>query len=136
MIIRGFNYGDIKKIALQKEQKEEFVYGKAFPFNFTAEHNGEIMAVFAYQEIEPRKYMLGAFISRNAGKCMIALVRGLKKKIEKEAKQNNALVLYFSVLSGFKQAERLAVLLGFSFKEELPDYFNGKDYELYERKMR
>lgn len=134
MQIRRYKDGDIKKIHLQDEQKHE-ITGVKYPeeTSFTIEDNGEILGCFAFLQISEKRGVVCSFISRNAGRAMLKMVKQLRKLLNEGMKRTGMERIEMSVLDSFKHGERFAQMLGFECEGVMRKYYKGRDYKLFAR---
>ena len=136
-MIRKYISGDVFKIKVQKEQEDE-VYQAHLGFEkieaFTLLDNDEILAVFGFRIIDNNDAECFALISSDIGRKLGEMIRFLVKKIPFLMHERGVLRSFMTVKSNFNQAHRMAILLGFKAVEKLPSFFNGNDYEIYERR--
>lgn len=128
-MIRRFKEGDLEKINRQDEQLLEG-YGEQFnhPDTVVFEDNGKILAI-----IRPIFYdegcMLCALIARDCGYKSIRLTREAKGLI-------NILLcdcefIEISTQVGWRNAERLARILGFEPDRLEKNFYNGIDFNIW-----
>ena len=134
MQIRRYRDGDIEKIDLQDEQKHE-VAGVKYPkdTSFTVEDNGEVLGCFAFLQVSEKRGVACAFISRNAGRVMLQMIRKIRKLLDKGMEKTGMERIEISVLEGFEHGERFAKMLGFELEGVMRKYFKGKNYKLFAR---
>lgn len=134
MQIRRYKDGDIQKIDLQDEQKHE-ITGVKYPeeTSFTIEDNGEILGCFAFLQISEKRGVVCSFISRNAGRAMLKMVKQLRKLLNEGMKRTGMERIEMSVLDSFKHGERFAQMLGFECEGVMRKYYKGRDYKLFAR---
>lgn len=134
MQIRRYKDGDIEKIDLQDEQKHE-ITGVKYPeeTSFTIEDNGEILGCFAFLQISEKRGVVCSFISRNAGRAMLKMVKQLRKLLNEGMKRTGMERIEMSVLDSFKHGERFAQMLGFECEGVMRKYYKGRDYKLFAR---
>ena len=134
MQIRRYKDGDIEKINLQDEQKHE-ITGVKYPeeTSFTIEDNGEILGCFAFLQISEKRGVVCSFISRNAGRAMLKMVKQLRKLLNEGMKRTGMERIEMSVLDSFKHGERFAQMLGFECEGVMRKYYKGRDYKLFAR---
>ncbi len=135
-MIRQYEVGDALKICVQQAQRDEAVVGAKL-FDDVGAYSlvnscGEILAVFGYEADEGEIYCY-ALISEYVGRKLLEAVRFLHTEIPLKAKQMGRKRVLMTVRKGFSQAERFACLLGFKKGEVLPLFFNGNDYQVFER---
>lgn len=134
MKLRRYEEGDIAKIDLQDIQKHE-VGGVKYPpeTSFTLEHEGEVLGCFAFLQVCEKRGVLCSFISKDAGKIMLKMVRQFRKIIEDGMNKTGLERLEMSVLASFDHGERFAKLLGFECEGVMRKYYKGRDYKLFAR---
>ena len=137
MMIRKYISGDVFKIRVQEEQKEE-IYQAYVGFEsieaFTLFDDENVFAVFGFRLNYDNEAECFALISSDIGRRLCEMVRFLLKEIPFLMKERGVFRAFMTVKSSFYQARRMAVLLGFKAVEKLPSFFNGNDYEIYERR--
>lgn len=134
MQIRRYRDGDIKKIDLQDEQKHE-IEGVKYPeeTSFTLEDNGEVLGCFAFLQVCEKRGVVCSFISRNAGRAMLKMVKQFRKLLDDGMDKTGMERIEISVMSGFEHGERFAQMLGFECEGVMRKYYKGKDYKLFAR---
>lgn len=134
MQIRRYKDGDIQKIDLQDEQKHETV-GAKYPeeTSFTLEDNGEVLGCFAFLQLHEKRGVVCSFISRNAGRAMLKMVKQFRKMLDDGMNRIGIERIEMQVLSGFEHGERFAQMLGFECEGVMRKYYKGKDYKLFAR---
>ena len=134
MQIRRYRDGDIEKIDLQDEQKHE-VAGVKYPeaTSFTIEDNGEVLGCFAFLQVSEKRGVVCSFISKNAGRIMLKMVRKIRKLLDDGMKKTGMERIEISVLEGFEHGERFAQMLGFECEGVMRKYYKGRNYKLFAR---
>ena len=134
MHIRRYKDGDIQKIDLQDEQKHETI-GAKYPeeTSFTLEDNGEVLGCFAFLQLYEKRGVVCSFISRNAGRAMLKMVKQFRKMLDDGMERIGIERVEMQVLSGFEHGERFAQMLGFECEGVMRKYYKGKDYKLFAR---
>ena len=134
MQIRRYKDGDIEKIDLQDEQKHE-VAGVKYPeaTSFTVEDNGEVLGCFAFLQVSEKRGVVCAFISRNAGRVMLQMVRKIRKLLDDGMERTGMERIEISVLEEFEHGERFAKMLGFELEGVMRKYYKGRNYKLFAR---
>lgn len=136
-MIRKYISGDVFRIKVQEEQKDE-VYQAYVGFEkieaFTLLDGDEVLAVFGFLIDEKNEAECFALISSDIKKKLGELICFLRNKIPLVMKERGVIRAFMTVKSNFYQAKRMAVLLGFKAVEKLPSFFNGIDYEIFERR--
>lgn len=128
MEVQGFAPADLYALALQAQQLgmqidlDDPSYGaalaKAGPC-FTATHNGDVIACIGVLTQWPNYGKAWALLSENAGPCMLALTRGVRRWL----RFHNPGRIDTAVDCGFPAAIRWAEMLGFT--NETPDGMKG-----------
>ena len=136
-MIRKYISGDVLNIKVQEEQKDE-VYQAYVGFEsieaFTLFDGDVVLAVFGFRISDNNEAECFALISSDIGRKLGEMIRFLMKKIPLLMRDRGVLRSFMTVKSSFYQARKMAVLLGFEAVEKLPSFFNGNDYEIYERR--
>lgn len=134
MQIRRYRDGDIKKIDLQDEQKHE-IEGVKYPeeTSFTLEDNGEVLGCFAFLQVCEKRGVVCSFISRNAGRVMLQMVRKIRKLLDDGMERTGMERIEISVLEEFEHGERFAKMLGFELEGVMRKYYKGRNYKLFAR---
>jgi hypothetical protein len=134
MKLRRYKDGDIQKIDLQDEQKHEIISAK-YPENtsFTIEDNGEVLGCFAFLEVCEKRGVVCSFISRNAGRAMLKMVKQFRKLLDDGMEKTGMERIELQVLDGFEHGERFAKMLGFECEGVMRKYYKGRDYKLFAR---
>ena len=128
-MIRHFKVGDLERINRQKEQLIEG-YGEEFdnPDTVVFEDKGKVLTI-----VRPIFYdegcMLCALIAKDCGYKSKTLVKEAKAMI-------NMLLcdcefVEISTQVGWKNAERLARVLGFEPDRMVKNYYNGMDFNIW-----
>lgn len=126
---REYQKGDLAKISVQKQQREELSM-KEFGLDvadkvLTIYDDKDIIAIIYKKRIDGMD-CIGALVSDVAGKHMLALVRVLRRLRELFVD----VPTYFFVKDDFMQAHRLARIMGFT-KKGSQTFSNGSVYDLY-----
>lgn len=139
-MIRDYQSGDAKKILLQAQQAVEaqtFADGFERVRAYTLiDDDGEVLAVCGFEvffDNNEKTAQCYALIGQNIGGKLLTLVRFLKKEIAHEAARLKIKQVVMTVRDDFGQAKRLALMLGFVPVRVMEDFFDGKNYQLYER---
>ena len=136
-MIRKYERGDVLKVDVQLEQLDEAEECGGFFEEITAyslvDDKGDVLAVMGYRIIRTGAECF-ALLGENVGSKMIELIRFIKCKIKVEATKNKVDRIFITVKDGFDNAKRMAEILGFVKVADLPLFFNGNDYLLYEKK--
>ena len=134
MIVRKFSKDDLLKINVQDIQKDELNFSAVFPeTSFVLEADGEILGIFGVVDLYKGRGAVFAFVSRDAGKHMTAVVRFLHRVIESGMSKSGYERLETSVVEGFPAGDRLVRMLGFDYDGLMRKYFKGKNYNLFAR---
>lgn len=99
---------------------------------------GRVLAVFGFR-IEGGDITTGreaecfALVGIDAGRKLIEAVRYFRRYIPRQAARLGVRRVTMTVRRGFAAGARLAVMLGFSPGGILEKFFNGEDYQIFER---
>lgn len=99
---------------------------------------GRVLAVFGFR-IEGGDIMTGreaecfALVGIDAGRKLIEAVRYFRRYIPRQAARLGVRRVTMTVRRGFAAGARLAGMLGFSPAGILEKFFNGEDYQIFER---
>ncbi len=136
-MIRKYISGDVFKIRVQEEQREE-IYHAYEGFEsieaFTLVDDKNVFAVFGFRLNCDNEAECFALISSDIGRKLCEMVRFLLKEIPFLMREKGVFRSFMTVKSSFYQARRMAILLGFKAVGKIPSFFNGNDYEIYERR--
>lgn len=136
-MIRKYISGDVFKIRVQKEQREE-IYHAYEGFEsieaFTLVDDENVFAVFGFRLNCDNEAECFALISSDIGRKLCEMVRFLLKEIPFLMREKGVFRSFMTIKSSFYQARRMAILLGFKAVGKIPSFFNGNDYEIYERR--
>lgn len=143
-MIRKYIRGDALKVDVQPEQKKEAIDGAAEfdrieAVSLVGENNGRecVLAVFGFQvQITGKEKEAECFslISGNIGSYrLLEAVKYLRRRISITAEEYDISRVYMTVRCGFAAGRRLAEILGFKPGIILPLYFNGNNYQIFER---
>ncbi|MBQ8678064.1 MAG: hypothetical protein IJ529_06310 [Alphaproteobacteria bacterium] len=132
MKIRAYQDGDLDKMIIQQEQSHELATA-VFPkdISFTFEEDGEVLGVVAVVKVYDGRGIVTSFISADAGRSMLQLVRIAKELITDGMYELKLDRLEMSVLAGFQHGERFAKMLGFEYEGTMRNYYKGRDYKLF-----
>lgn len=134
MKLRRYKDGDIDKMDIQDEQKHE-MQGVKYPedTSFTIEDNGEVLGCFAFLQVCEGRGIICSFISKNAGRVMLKMIRQFRKIIKDGMEKIGLERLELQVLADFEHGERFAKMLGFECEGVMRKYYKGRDYKLFAR---
>jgi len=137
-MIRRYQKGDAQSLAVQVAQTEEaqfFADEFQHIFAYTLCDEKAVYAVFGWRYGEDEKTAeCFALVSGAIGIKLLELVRFLEKEIPSKMALHLVDCLIITVKKNFVAGRRLAELLGFSLVADLPQFFLGEDYQLFERK--
>lgn len=161
-MIRKYRAGDAFKVRVQPEQQAEAATwaaeferipafalvekgndGAAADNGKTAGrqwdgNGGRVLAVFGFR-IEGGDITTGreaecfALVGIDAGRKLIEAVRYFRRYIPRQAVRLGVRRVTMTVRRGFAAGARLAGMLGFSPAGILENFFNGEDYQIFER---
>lgn len=101
-------------------------------------NGGRVLAVFGFR-IEGGDITTGreaecfALVGIDAGRKLIEVVRYFRRYIPRQAVRLGVRRVTMTVRRGFAAGARLAGMLGFSPAGILENFFNGEDYQIFER---
>lgn len=134
--MRQYLEGDISKINVQEEQLLEnkdqwwrFNHRDTMVFN----DNEKVLAIVRPLYLKNKKICLTAIVSKDSGYKAISIVREMKNIIDEWLYFGEAKSVEFTTQKDFKQANRLAELLGFKKVGVLKKYCNGIDFNIWRR---
>lgn len=134
MKIRKFSKDDLIKLNVQEQQKHELNLSVQPPeTSFSIERDGMVLGVFGFVEMYPGRAAVFAFVSKDAGRYMTAIVRALRRTIEWGAPTFGFERLEMSVIENFPAGDRMARLLGFEYEGMMRKYYKGRNYKLFAR---
>lgn len=137
-MIRAYKKGDALSLRVQSEQQMEAAEFAHFFDTIKAytlcDDKGKIQAVMGYQKIASKEAMGYALLGKNCQPKLFEMVRFIKKEIPLKMDKEKVYKVFITIRKNFLPARRLALLLGFNLRAELPSFFNGEDYQLLERK--
>ena len=138
-MIRKYMKGDAKKVDVQEEQLHEIKAGIDF-FDFISAYtlvdNDKILGVWGFDFISKNEVQCFALLGKECGKKIVELIKFLKMRIPLEMNKLKLQRAIFTVKDDFLQAHRMAKMLGFRVVKKLPLFFDGCDYQLYERVLK
>ncbi len=139
-MIREYRAGDLFKIKVQPAQEDEALAVKESDFlklkayTLSEGKGGGVLAAFGFREAaDGRTAECFALIGRNARAKLFEAVRFWQREIASVMAARGIRRVTMTVRSSFAAGERLARLLGFYPAERLENFFNGNDYQLFER---
>ncbi len=117
----------------QAEEARENVDGFEDIEAFTlVDNGGRVQAVFGYQEMESGTCGAYALLGKDCGRQMIELVRFMPAQLRRAMQAYGWKRAQLTVKKDFAAGKRFAEMLGFAFWAELPQFYGGNDYLLYE----
>lgn len=136
-MIRKYLTGDVYLLDVQHEQEAE-VEENAAGFEqieaFTLiDDAGRVQAVFGYQETAKGVCDVYALLGKSCGRFMIELVRSMPKILHQAMRRYGWRRAQATIKKDFAAGKRFIVMLGFSYSGELPQFYGGNDYLLYEK---
>jgi hypothetical protein len=117
----------LEKIKLQPEQVDEFVNIDIEGMHSIVDDNDNVFMIFKAVIFWQGRGQFKSFISADAGKHLLVIVRYLKILYQEYAPER----LEVEVLDTFANGKRLVELLGFKREAVMRKYYNGNDYCLY-----
>lgn len=141
VMIRVYLAGDAKRVLVQEVQAREaaefaWCFDKMSGYSLVDEKTGEVLGVFSYQvELNQgkREAWCYALFSKHSGRKMLEAVRFLQKEIGIKMKDLGIDSVLMTVKKGFVPGVRLALALGFKANGVCPAFYEGVDYQIFER---
>lgn len=144
-MIRKYILGDALKIEVQPEQLAEAAVGatefdriEAFSLVDISKGQECVRAVFGFQEQivgDKKEAECFSLISGGIGSIRLReAIKYLKRRISETVAERKISRVYMTVRCSFTAGRRMAEMLGFEEGCVLPFYFNGDDYQIFERK--
>lgn len=137
-MIREYQTGDAAKVRVQAAQAAEALQSGGFEeiTGFSLVDGDDVLAVFGFKtDAATGEINCFALVGHNAGRKLCEMVRFVQKKMLEVLDKQPAKVAVITVKSGFKAGERLAEMLNFSPVAKLEAFYNGEDYQLFERRV-
>lgn len=135
-MLRHYKDGDLEKIKLQKEQRHEDVSNWGLfnsPDTLVFEDKERVLALVLPVFEDGGRVLLTALIARDCGNKAVVMFKKMKRIIDDWLKNKEVLRVEMTTQSDFKQANRLAFLLGFRCEGKMEKYFNGIDFNIWGR---
>lgn len=137
-MIREYQTGDAAKVKAQAAQAAEVSQCGGFEeiTGFSLVDGEDVLAVFGFRaDTVAREIDCFALVGQNAGRKLCEMVRFVRKKMPEVMEEQQAKAAVITVKVGFKAGERMAEMLGFSPVVKLAAFYNGEDYQLFERRV-
>jgi len=99
------------------------------------ETTGAVLAVWGFQKADENSAEAFALIGDLSMRWLKQLLCFLKSFIPQKMAELEVKVLSVTVKKNFKQGLKFVRLLGFDETETLENFYNGEDYQLFERRM-
>ena len=126
----------MEKIKLQEEQKhEDTENGKLFESKDTLvfEEDGKVLAIVLPVFESGGRVSLYSLISADCKDKAVVCFKKMKRIIDGWIDCDGIERVEFTTQANFKQANRLAFLLGFKCEGTMEKYFNGLDFNIWGR---
>ena len=117
----------LNKIKLQPEQADEFVNIDVNGMHSIIDDNGNVFVLFKAIIFWKGRGQFKSFISADAGKHLLGIIRIFKELYRKYAPER----LETEVLESFDNGKRLVKLFGFEQESIMKRYYAGKDYGMW-----
>lgn len=117
----------LDKIKLQPEQADEFVNIDVNGMHSIVDDNGNVFVLFKAIIFWKGRGQFKTFISADAGKHLLGIIRIFKELYRKYAPER----LETEVLESFDNGKRLVKLFGFEQESIMKRYYAGKDYGMW-----
>lgn len=136
-MMRVYQTGDVLKVKAQQAQIDEVFEAVKYFDEVGAysliDEDENVLAVFGFAVTGDGAADCYALVSQRVGKYLIEAIRFFNLMFPKLMKKFSLDVVYMTVKSQFRSGERFAGLLGFKKVSDLPQFYNGNDYQLFER---
>lgn len=117
----------LNKIKLQPEQADEFVNIDVNGMHSIVDDSGNVFVLFKAVIFWKGRGQFKSFISADAGKHLLGIIRIFKELYRKYAPER----LETEVLESFDNGKRLVKLFGFEQESIMKRYYAGKDYGMW-----
>lgn len=117
----------LNKIKLQPEQADEFINIDTNGMHSIVDDNGNVFVLFKAIIFWKGRGQFKTFISADAGKHLLGIIRIFKELYRKYAPER----LETEVLESFANGKRLVQLFGFKQESIMKRYYAGKDYGMW-----
>lgn len=117
----------LNKIKLQPEQADEFVNIDVNGMHSIIDDSGNVFVLFKAVIFWKGRGQFKTFISADAGKHLLGIIRIFKELYRKCAPER----LETEVLESFANGKRLVKLFGFEQESVMKRYYAGKDYGMW-----
>lgn len=117
----------LNKIKLQPEQADEFVNIDVNGMHSIIDDDDNVFVIFQAVIFWKGRGQFKSFISADAGKHLLGIVRIFKELYRKYAPER----LEIEVLDSFDNGKRLVKLFGFEQESIMKRYYAGKDYGMW-----
>lgn len=135
-MIRHFQKGDLEKIKLQSEQKNEdsqqwHLFDDEDTIVFA--DGDKVLAIVRPFFESGQRVWLSALIGVDCGYKAVAMFKQMKRIIDGFLQEGEAQRVEMVTQADFAVANRLAGMLGFECEGTMKKYFNGIDFNLWGR---
>ena len=117
----------LDKIKLQPEQADEFINIDINGMHSIVDDNDNVYVLFKAVMFWQGRGQFKSFISADAGKKLLGIIRIFKQLYIKYAPER----LETEVLESFDNGKRLVKLFGFEQESVMKKYYAGKDYGMW-----
>lgn len=117
----------LDKIKLQPEQADEFININIDGWHSIIDDDDNVFVIFQAVIFWKGRGQFKSFISADAGKHLLGIIKILKELYRKYAPER----LETEVLESFDNGKRLVKLFGFEQESIMRRYYAGKDYGMW-----
>lgn len=140
-MITNYQKGDAALVLPQPMQVEEAAEFAAFfdtieAYSLIDDKTGAVEAVFGFRVNDKTTAEGFALLSVISIRLLKQLVQFLKIFIQQKMMQTGVKILRATVKKNFRGGDKFLQLLGFDYAAELPNFYAGEDYQLFERRIK
>lgn len=135
-MLRKFKKGDLAKIKLQKEQMHEDTHNWNLFDNkdtLVFDDKERVLAIVLPVFEDGNKVSLYSLIGADCKDKAILMFKKMKRIIDDWLEYDGIERVEMTTQADFRQANRLAKLLGFECEGTMKKYFNGMDFNMWGR---
>lgn len=137
-MIAVYQTGDAECIlpqAMQVEEAADFAscFDEIEAYSLIDENSGMVTAVFGYRVCDDKAECF-ALLGDNVCYQLREMLVFLKKLIPEKMAELGLKCVYATIKKGFAAGVKFAEMLGFHWTADLPNFYLGCDYQLFERR--
>lgn len=123
---------------MQADEAKEFAdfFDTIEAYSLIDEKTGAVAAVFGFRLCDEMSAEGFALLSAISIRLLKQLVQFLKIFIRQKMIETNVKILRATVKKNFAGGYKFLYLLGFKHVAVLPDFYDGEDYQLFERRIK